>query len=280
MTYFELKKYIKNTLPPECGECADFEAGKIICFAADIDSARLFAELSEKAPAEVENKCGEILERRINGEPLEYILGYTEFFGLRLKVTSDVLIPRADTEAVCEKALGAIPHGAHIADICCGSGNIACAILSRTDASADLFDISEGAIGVASENIEALGYRSRARTLCRDVFSDGLFSGCEKYDMIISNPPYIKTEVIDTLSREVRREPYSALDGGGDGLLFYRRLLKVCPGMLKKDGVIVFEYGYDQSGDIASLCGSHGFDCTLFKDYGGNFRGCIARRRV
>lgn len=218
MTYFELKKHIEKTLLPIAGDSSDYEAGKIIRYCADIDSAALFARLSEQVPEDVESRALGILSERADRVPLEYITGRTDFFGLELEITRDTLIPRADTERVCEKALALLRKGGRFADICCGSGNIALALLSRSDTRADLFDVARGAADVAERNVSRLGLSDRARIFCRDVFSDDFFSGCEKYDIIVSNPPYIDSGVIDTLSYEVRREPRTALDGGEDGM--------------------------------------------------------------
>lgn len=277
MTYFELKKKIEQALAEINAGCADYEAGKIICFAAKISPALLYARLSEEIPEDLAFSVDEIIKKRLSHIPLEYITGRADFFGLELDITSDVLIPRADTERVCEKALALFRHGGRFADICSGSGNIALAVLSRSDTRADLFDVSEKALGVARHNAKKLGFEERTEFYHRDVFSDGFFDGCEKYDVIISNPPYIKSAVIPTLDIAVQNEPHIALDGGEDGLDFYRRLLFICREQLKPEGAIVFEIGYDEGEDIMKLCGQYGFSCELFRDYGGNIRGCVAK---
>lgn len=277
MTYFEIKKKIKKALLPVAAGSADYEAGKILCFAAKITPALLFARLGDEVLPEILSQIDEIVSERLSGIPLEYITKTAGFFGLELDITSDVLIPRADTERVCEKALALLRQGAHFADICTGSGNIACALLSRSDTRADLFDISEKALAVAEKNINKFGFSSRASLRLRDVFSDDFFDGCEKYDLIVSNPPYIRSDVIPSLDVEVRREPHIALDGGEDGLDFYRRLLEIGKKQLKPEGYMVFEIGYDQGDAMLSLCLSLGFSCELFRDYGGNIRGCIIK---
>lgn len=277
MTYFELKKQIEKAVLPVSADSCDYEAEKMVCYAAGISSAELFMLYREQAPEETVIKCDELLNERLSGMPLEYIIGTTTFFGLDLKVTPDVLIPRADTECVCEKALALLRQGGRFADICCGSGNIAAALLSRSDTRADLYDISPKAAAVAKENIRKLGFEDRTEIIVKDVFSDDIFSGRGKYDLIVSNPPYIKTDVISTLSREVKNEPYIALDGGDDGLIFYRRLLDICPNVLNDGGYIVFEIGYDQKEEIKALCAEHGFECEVICDYGGNPRCCVVK---
>ena len=196
-----------------------------------------------------------------------------------LYVDDRVLVPRADAEVIVEKAIEACRSGAKIADICCGSGCIGISVLKNVDgATADMFDISEGACEVSLENTRRLGLSERANILRQDVFSSDFLSGGEKYDIIISNPPYIRTEVIKGLSAEVKNEPHIALDGGDDGLAFYRRLLDVCPKALSDGGAIIFEIGYDQAADVTSETAKRGLECEIFRDYGGNDRCAIIKK--
>ena len=145
-------------------------------------------------------------------------------------------------------------------------------------ATADMVDISEGACEVSRENARRLGLSERANILRQDVFSPDFLSGGEKYDIIISNPPYIRTEVIKGLSAEVKSEPHIALDGGDDGLVFYRRLLDVCPKALADGGAIIFEIGYDQAADVTAEAEKHGLSGEVFRDYGKNDR-CIVIKK-
>jgi release factor glutamine methyltransferase len=217
-------------------------------------SSVLLARLSSEVPQTVADKTAALTQRRISGEPLEYICGKAGFFGMELFVSPDVLIPQSDTEVVCEQALARLARGGRVADICCGSGNIALALMRERDVFADMFDSSPAALVVAKKTLRLVGFSEKARLLCRAVFSDGFFDGCDKYDLIVSNPPYIRTDVIETLSKDVQSEPRAALDGGYDGLRFYRRLLAICPVMLKAGGVMIFEIGFDQkTADCAPL---------------------------
>lgn len=277
MKYFELIRKIKAILLPASGEYAGFEAEKITGIASGTDSARLFMMMREEVPDDVCRRAMSIAEERPAGKPLEYITQSACFFGLDFYVDERVLVPRADTEVIVEKAIER--GGGKIADICCGSGCIGLSVLKNVrGATADMFDISEGACEVSRENARRLGLSERANILRRDVFSPDFLSGGEKYDIIISNPPYIRTEVIKGLSAEVKNEPYIALDGGEDGLAFYRRLLDVCPKALAEGGEIIFEIGYDQATNVATEAEMRGLSCDVFRDYGGNDRCAVIKK--
>ena len=278
MKYFELVKKIKDILLPTGGEYAGFEAEKITGIASGTDSARLFMMMRDDVPDDVCRRAAGIAEERLTGKPLEYITKNACFFGLDFYVDERVLVPRADTEIIVEKAIE-LSGGGKIADICCGSGCIGLSVLKNVSgATADMFDISEGACEVSRENARRLGLSERANILRQDVFSPDFLSHGEKYDIIISNPPYIRTEVIKGLSAEVKSEPYIALDGGDDGLVFYRRLLDVCPKALADGGAIIFEIGYDQAADVTAEAEKRGLSGAVFRDYGKNDR-CIVIKK-
>ena len=278
MKYFELVKKIKDILLPTGGEYAGFEAEKITGIASGTDSARLFMMMREETPDDVCRGATVIAEERLTGKPLEYITKSACFFGLDFYVDERVLVPRADTEIIVEKAIE-LSGGGKIADICCGSGCIGLSVLKNVDgATADMFDISEGACEVSRENARRLGLSGRANILRQDVFSPDFLSHGEKYDIIISNPPYIRTEVIEGLSAEVKSEPHIALDGGDDGLVFYRRLLDVCPKALADGGAIIFEIGYDQAADVTAEAEKRGLSGEVFRDYGKNDRCVVIKK--
>jgi release factor glutamine methyltransferase len=228
-------------------------------------------EISDEACARAET----LVQRRNTREPLEYILGKAWFFGLCFDVTDDCLIPQADTEIVCEKLIARLKNGARFADICTGSGCIALSALSNTKNTVAVgYDISAAALAIAKQNAKKLGLQDRFSAQRADVFSPDFLDGEEPFDLIVSNPPYIETAVIETLSPEVQREPHIALDGGTDGLDFYRRLLEVCPSHIKKGGALLLEIGYDQKEALEALCKAHGFPCEFYRDFGGNDRVC------
>lgn len=276
MTYFETKKYIKESLLQICKEYADYEAEKIMISVFGKDRKELSLCYREEDP-DRSSEIEAIIKRRKSGEPLSYILGKTDFFGLSLNVSNACLTPRADTEVICEKAIEFLKNKKcqDVLDICTGSGCIALAVAANTDSFVDALDISEKAIEIAEKNAKETFLQDRVRFSICDVLSDDFLKITKKYDLIISNPPYIPTKDIENLSEEVKKEPISALDGGEDGLVFYRRFLKTLPNMLKKGGKIIFEIGYDQKEDMENLISKYGYKHEFFYDYSKNIRGVI-----
>ena len=268
---------LRGLLLGSAGEAASYEAKEIIGSVLQLREAEIsMIPFLGKEISDADCKRAESLaERRNTREPLEYILGKAWFFGFCFDVTSDCLIPQADTEIVCDRLISKLKSGARFADICTGSGCIALAALANTKHTTAIgYDISEAALRIAKRNAEKLGLQDRFSAQRADVFSPDFLDGEEPFDLIVSNPPYIETAVIETLSPEVQREPHIALDGGTDGLDFYRRLLDVCPAHIKKGGALLFEIGYDQREALTTLCKSRGLSCEFYRDFGGNDRVC------
>lgn len=277
MTYFQFKKYIKEELSAVSGEFAAYEAEKIVCHVFGADRRALTLRSHEEAPGKTE-EVKSIIARRKNGEPLAYILGNTDFFGLNLLVSPACLTPRADTEVIVEKALEFLGEkDAKALDICTGSGCIALAIAANSRACVHALDISEDALGVAKQNAARLSLSRRVTFAKCDVLAEDFEKDGEKYDLIVSNPPYIPTKDIESLSPEVHREPYGALDGGEDGLVFYKKFIEILPQKLNKGGQIIFEIGYDQEEALRALCKNEELPHEFFRDYGGNIRGVIIK---
>jgi release factor glutamine methyltransferase len=215
------------------------------------------------------------VRRRLAHEPLQYILGEWEFYRQTYEVTPDCLIPRADTEILVETAIRLLPIGAHFADLCTGSGCIAISTLAeRPDTKAIALEKFPATLALAERNATKNGVTERFCGILADVLSPNPFWEKEApFDAILSNPPYIPTKDIDTLSPEVHAEPSVALDGGEDGLLFYRAILKNYTPLLKKDGFFLFEIGFDQADDLISLGREHNFaHIRVIRDFGGNDR--------
>lgn len=217
------------------------------------------------------------LSRRLSREPLAYIIGEREFFGRAFRVTPACLIPRADTETVVETALSLLPRGARFLDLCCGSGCIGLSVLAeRPDTRALFVDISCDALDVARDNAARLGVSERADFLCADLLSETLAPELSApVDAVISNPPYIESAVVSTLSPEVAREPLLALDGGADGLVFYRKLTRDFAPTVRRGGFILYEIGYDQGEAIRRIAHGESLDCKVIADLGGRDRAAM-----
>lgn len=210
-------------------------------------------------------------KRRAAHEPLQYILGEWDFWRETYEVNEHCLIPRPDTEHLVEQALKLLPKGARFLDLCTGSGCVAISVLaSRKDLTATAVDLFPKTLELASRNAVRNGVKERLELRLADVLRDPEEFG--EVDAILSNPPYIQTNVIPTLSDEVKREPYAALCGGADGLDFYRAILQKWRCVLKKTGFFLFEIGYDQAKALRELGAQHDLDVTVFRDYGGNDR--------
>ena len=225
----------------------------------------------DKTVDETNNGFRRALERRKDREPIQHILGKTSFMGLEFKITPDVLIPRPDTEILVEEVLRNLSDGSRILDLCTGSGCILISLLKYSNAAEGVgTDISSAALEVAGENAESI-LGSQAEFLCGDLFEPlkGMDPKDSKFDIIVSNPPYIKTDVIKTLEPEVKdHEPMIALDGLDNGLYFYEKIIPEAPKYLAPGGMLFFEIGYDQSEAVSGLMKKEGYvDVNVVKDY-------------
>lgn len=215
---------------------------------------------------------------RMRGKPLWYVLGGTNFYGYEIKTDGRALIPRPETELLTEKVVAALKDGDKVLDLCTGSGCIAVAVAKETEKQGKAVrvfasDISADALSLARENADANG---AAVTFCESDLLSGI---AEKFDVIACNPPYIRHEDIAALQREIREyEPLSALDGGADGLDFYRRLRAEAPAHLCEGGTLFMECGAGQGGAVAKMF-ADAFDTEVFRDYDGNDRIVVAKLR-
>ena len=229
----------------------------------------------KKVSEEEVNQYRAFIQRRKDREPTAMILGEWDFMGLTFRLNKSTLIPEQDTEVLVETALeelkrrglGEVPL--RILDLCTGSGCILLSLLHELRNAGGLgTDLSEEALEAARENAVRLGLQERAAFRQGDLWEP---VGDERFDLIVSNPPYVPTEVIPTLEPEVRcGEPYAALDGGEDGLVFYRRIMREAAGHLKPSGIIIVESGFDEAPQIAALMQDQKLrGIRTVKDYGG-----------
>lgn len=229
----------------------------------------------KKVTEEEVNQYRAFIQRRKDREPTAMILGEWDFMGLTFRLNKSTLIPEQDTEVLVETALEELKRRGlgeaplRILDLCTGSGCILLSLLHELRNAGGLgTDLSEEALEAARENAVRLGLQERAAFRQGDLWEP---VGDERFDLIVSNPPYVPTEVIPTLEPEVRcGEPYAALDGGEDGLVFYRRILKEAAGHLKPSGIIIVESGFDEAAQIAALMQDQKLrGIRTVKDYGG-----------
>ena len=229
----------------------------------------------KKVTEEEVNQYRAFIQRRKDREPTAMILGEWDFMGLTFRLNKSTLIPEQDTEVLVETALEELKRRGlgeaplRILDLCTGSGCILLSLLHELRNAGGLgTDLSEEALEAARENAVRLGLQERAAFRQGDLWEP---VGDERFDLIVSNPPYVPTDVIPTLEPEVRcGEPYAALDGGEDGLVFYRRILKEAAGHLKPSGIIIVESGFDEAAQIAALMQDQKLlGIRTVKDYGG-----------
>lgn len=231
------------------------EARDLLCFALDIEPERFDASRSRYVFENEWERIRALVARRLSGEPVQYITGHWEFFGLPLEVSRDTLIPRPDTETLAQAGIDFLQDRGRcrILDLCCGTGCVGIAVLAHCpEAQGVLADLSQPALHVTRQNLLRHNLTGRALTLNLDALQPP-GSGLGKFQLILCNPPYIPTKEIDTLDREVRCEPRMALDGGEDGLLFYKAVAKNFISSLSADGALMFEVGLGQSGDVMDI---------------------------
>lgn len=234
---------------------AELEAFYIIEAVMNLSRPMFFLKKRDEVSEQDVKSCLAIAQKRKEHMPLQYILGIQEFMGLSFKVTPDVLIPRQDTEGLVEEVLKQVKPGMKVLDMCTGSGCIAVSVAKfAPNVQVSAVDISPKALEVARENA------AKNQVQINFIESDMFTEIREKYDMIISNPPYIKSQVVTTLMPEVRDyEPHLALDGKEDGLFFYRKLANESGNFLTPGGMLCLEIGYDQGVEVAQLLKQQGF---------------------
>ena len=274
LTLKQLYKVGTVKLAEEGIEEFSLDAWYLLEYVTGVSKAMYFAEPERAVSEENADRYIDCIRRRAAHIPLQHITGEQEFMGYPFCVNEHVLIPRQDTEVLVEEAIQVMRPKMKVLDMCTGSGCIVLSILKMcrekyymTDLQGIGADVSEEALKVARENGRRLGVP--VTWIQSDLFAKILEE--EKYDVIVSNPPYIETAVIDTLQEEVRlHDPYIALDGKEDGLYFYRRIISEAGRYLKTQGKLMFEIGCDQAEAVEELMKNAGYEqITVKKDLAG-----------
>ncbi|MBR5301924.1 MAG: peptide chain release factor N(5)-glutamine methyltransferase [Clostridia bacterium] len=256
---------------------ADYDAAVMLAHVLGEDALMLRMNSWKDMPQEKLEDYEAIIARREKREPMQYILGSTGFMGLDFHVEPGVLIPRPDTEILCEEALRRLAPGARVLDIGTGSGALAVSIARHAkNCSVTAVDVSDAALAIARDNAEKNGVQ--VRFVKSDCFA--ALEG-ERFDMIVSNPPYIDRADMAQLMPEVCQEPELALFGGEDGLDFYRRISREAGAYLKEGGCLLFEIGWQQKNAVSQLLHEHIGEPFALKDYGDNWRvvGAVRTKR-
>lgn len=282
-TYNEMFISVRNALREMDVPQSSLEARLLLAGAAEKSMEDLMRDMPLYAGNATEDRVKEMLERRRQGEPLAYIIGMWEFYGLPIRVNSHVLIPRNDTEVVVKAALEAakrLPEGSRALDLCCGSGCIGVALASNApNLKITMTDISDEAVKIAKSNVLDNNLSGRVTCIKHDVLEEPKpFLG--KFELVVSNPPYIPTGDLKSLDNSVIGfEPVSALDGGVDGLDFYRNIAMMWRQVVKPGGCMIFECGIGQSKQVEYLLRVNGFtDIETTADTGEIERAVIGWR--
>lgn len=265
-TYNDIYLSTRNLLRQQGIESYNLEAKLLVASAAGKTVPQLLRDMNLYASNKIEDTVTDYLARRMRGEPVAYITGVWEFYGLPIITTPDVLIPRMDTEKLVDtvkELLTGKKMDARILDLCCGSGCITCAIGHEMPATRLVaIDISANALDVCRKNVAASKMISRVITMQADALSSPPL-GIGDFDVIVSNPPYIVSSEINTLDSSVKDyEPVWALDGGEDGLKFYKAIIKYWKSLLRPGGFLLFEVGEGQAQAVSEMLQAAGFSYT------------------
>ena len=277
ITYNNLYLDTRQRLRRAGVEAAQLEAREILCYAADKTREQFFRDSSLYVSSEVEKRVESLVQRRLAGEPVAYIIGEWEFYGLPLDLSREVLIPRSDTEVLAERAIAlarAAGEGARVLDLCAGSGCVGLAVASQVPTCrVVLADVSEAAVRLCKQNVRRNGLNARVTCVLADAL-ESPSSSLWDFDVIACNPPYIPTGDLPGLDVSVRDyEPWLALDGGEDGLKFYRAIAGKWSSALRLGGTLLFEVGMGQAPDVELILGMNGYEnVQTFQDTRGIWR--------
>ena len=258
------------------------EARELVCYAMDIQPEEFLFKKQLWVFDEMQARIAELKAQRLSGTPLQHITGRWEFYGIPLEVSRDTLIPRADTETLAETAITLLESRSRsrMLDLCCGSGCLAIAVLKNVEGvTAVLGDLSEAALEVAQRNLITHHLTGRALTAVLDAKAVPP-AALGRFHLIVCNPPYIPSREIPTLDVEVQNEPHMALDGGEDGLDFYRAVATGYFDSLNQGGVLAFEVGLGQFEDVSGILEEAGYkNVQVRNDLTGIERVVLGMRR-
>lgn len=273
ITYNDLYMDVRQELRAAGIQAATLEARELVCYAAGKTRQDLMRDARLYVPAAIEAQVHALVKRHLAGEPVAYLIGEWEFYGLPLDISEHVLIPRPDTEVLAEEAIKFVQTlgECRVLDLCAGSGCVGLAIASQAPkARVVLGELSEGALRICRQNIRRNGLSSQVVPLAMDVMA-GPPAHMGEFDCIVSNPPYIPRADIETLDVSVKDyEPHMALDGGEDGLDFYRTICQNWQDVMHVGTRLLFEVGIGQADDVLRLMRSAGFgDLEVIDDPAG-----------
>ena len=245
-------------------EAAQLEARELLCYASDKSREQLYRDMPLYVSGELEKRVEALVQRRLAGEPVAYIVGEWEFYGIPLDISSDVLIPRADTEVLAERGIlraKAAGEGGRVLDLCAGSGCVGLAIAAHVpECRVVLGELSEGALRVCKQNVRRNNLNARVTCLSVDALEPPT-SALWDFDVVVCNPPYIPSGDIAGLDVSVKDyEPHMALDGGPDGLEFYRFIASKWKSAIRLGGALLFEVGIGQAPDVEEILAQNGVE--------------------
>lgn len=281
MTWSEVYKKAESILKREYKDTYKYEIYSTLKYCFNISKIDLIMKKDEAVEPEVQKKLFDIIKLRTEHVPLQYILGYWYFMDLKFKVGEGVLIPREDTEVLVKKSLDYLQNveSPKIIDLCSGSGCVAISVKKNLGEKSEVYaaELSQIAFSYLQENIFL--NECKVTAINGDVFKISSDFQDEFFDAVISNPPYIKTGDLSCLQEEVKKEPRLALEGGEDGLYFYKNICKTWIPKLKSGGMIAFEVGFDQAQDVKTIMENYGIKAIrIFKDINNIDRAVIGQK--
>ena len=281
MKISEYRRSTRETLGRLFGDEAGPLCDVLLCAFLDVDHSKLLLMADDEIPEEITYKMSDAIDRLGMGVPVQYIIGNCWFYGLKIQVGQGCFIPRSDTENLVKAAIGIIPQGGSFVDICSGSGCISAAVsATRPDVKGCALEYSYKALPYTEKNLEAYPNVSVRRCDALDESDyDALAEQFgHRFDAILCNPPYIKREDMDTLQQQVLYEPHTALDGGEDGLDYYRTIIPLAPIILKDSGAIIFEVGAGEAEDVGNMLREAGYKVAFIRDVQGIERVVLGKK--